>query len=147
LRGRPKLHIGSHGNINVITTGNTWQAECRYRDTDEETRQVTASAPTQGKAKLRLQEKLKVRGRAGEEDVTKHTTVSELFLLWLRTLGQSAATADQYQDEVDKRIVSALGDLAIHEATTGRLEAFLRALQAKTSCDGPDDAYGAVLDV
>ncbi len=132
MRGRPKLPIGSHGTIRVFRTGDSWQARCNYRDTDGETRQVSASALTQGKARLRLQEKLKTRGRVGGEDITRHTTIAQLALLWLRTLSQSTATADQYQDKLDKHIVPALGDLAIHEATTGRLEAFLRALQAKT---------------
>ncbi|ALV45801.1 hypothetical protein MB46_10245 [Arthrobacter alpinus] len=132
MRGRPKLPIGSHGTIHVSQQGDVWRARCNYRDTDGETRRVAAFAPTSSKAQLRLQEKLKNRGRVGGEEVTKHTTIAELSLLWLRTLTQSAATADQYQDKVDKHIVPALGELAIHEATTGRLESFLRALQSKT---------------
>jgi len=132
MRGRPKLPIGTHGAVQTIFVGPSWRARCKFRDTDGETRQVSAFAKSKGGAQLALQEKLKTRGRVGSGEITKDTTIEELSALWMATLTQSAGTIDQYRQKVDAHITPALGKLAIHEATTGRLEAVLRALQAET---------------
>lgn len=132
MRGRPRLPIGTHGTISTTIIGPSWRARCNYRDTDGETRKVAAFAKTKSGALHALQEKLKTRGRVGTGEITKDTTIQELSVLWLATLTQSAGTIDQYRQKVDNHINPGMGKLAIHEATTGRLEAFLRALQADT---------------
>jgi hypothetical protein len=72
--GRPRLEIGTFGDINTqLLTNGRWKARARFRDRDGVTREVKAVAATEAKAKAKLRGVLKERRRshAGADDAVE----------------------------------------------------------------------------
>ncbi len=130
---RPPLDIGTYGNIaRTQLAEDTWQAETRYRDADGITRKVRARGTTGAKAEQALKRKLIDRQhQTGGDGLTLDSTIGDLCTLWIQDIDTSTraqATKDYYQRTVDRTILPALSGVRLREATTGRIDAFLRAI-------------------
>lgn len=136
---RPRIAIGQWGRINVKRQANgSFRASTRYRDTDGVTRPVQAFGPSGAAAERRLKAALHDRGTPTVNEITSATTLSDLAWAWLDeivTIGElSTQTIEQYRDEVEKTITaphSGIGGLLIREATTSRIDRFLKGISAK----------------
>jgi integrase len=130
MRGRAPLPIGTSGQVSYSGPKGKVTALTRFRDFDGVTRRVSAQGTSRAAADAALKEKLKVRTHLGGLELTRDSTIKELSERWLPTLTQSQATQDSYRQKVDRYIIPGMGAWRLWEATTGRCEAFLRALQA-----------------
>lgn len=129
---RPPLPIGERGEIKrTQLPDGTWQALCRYRDTDGVTRRVKATGPSGQKAENTLKRRLKERSH-GTEEIKPETALSVLAEKWFATVDKSPGTKDIYRRALDGHIIPKLGSVRIREASTGRLEAFLAATSKQT---------------
>lgn len=142
--GRPKLEIGTFGEINTQELpGGRWCARARYRDRDGVTRAVKATGDTQAKAKAALRGRLRDRrrGPAGTDDeLTPESTVEELLTHWLATCradtdlaiangakpGKGHDTLDGYEGVIERTILPALREVKLRELNTQRADRFLR---------------------
>ncbi|MFC3243141.1 hypothetical protein ACFOJ6_13170 [Gordonia humi] len=130
---RPPLDIGTYGKITRTQLDETtWQAETRYRDHDGTTRKVRARGTTGAKAEAALKKKLVDRNhQAGGDTLTLDSTIGDLCALWLQDVdasGRAQATKDYYRRIVDRTILPGLNEVRLREATTGRIDRFLRAI-------------------
>lgn len=140
MRGRPSLPLGSHGAVWTRKTGKTHTAFCYYRDMDGATRRVKASAASAQKARNLLEERLANRS-VGKQGITADMTIKQLSEAWLESLevttdkvkGISQKTKDKYSQAVRHDIVPGLGQVRLHEASVGRLDAFLQGLKDRPS--------------
>lgn len=124
--GRPMIEMGGRGKISrTKQPDGSWVAMCRVRDMDGTTRRVKASGASGQKAENALEARIKARGN-GRDDVTAKTTVRALSKVWMESIDRTQGTKDVYQRVLDSHILPGIGGLKIHEASTGRLEAFLR---------------------
>ncbi|MCC8929743.1 tyrosine-type recombinase/integrase [Rhodococcus sp. I2R] len=148
---RPPLELGTWGKITRTelkdgggkSTG-VWVARTRYRDYDGVTRQVKANGRSGAKAEAALKVSLRDRQRSqGGNGLTGKSTVGELLALWITTPPprgvRSPQTLSGYQRCIDKIIAPGLSKVRLHEATTGRIETFLRAVRTDS---GKRDARG-----
>ena len=131
---RPPLDIGTYGTIRRTQIGeDKWQAETRYRDADGTTRKVRAHGATGAKAEAALKNALKDRQHGGGSDqLSPSSTVTDLMAQWMDDVKRSdrtPQTVDYYQRTVDRIILPALGGVRLREATTGRIDAFLRVVK------------------
>lgn len=131
---RPPLPLGTWGTITrkELPTG-TWEARARYRDWDGNTRQVRATGPTGASAERTLTERLRDRSRAGTGDeLTRDSTISQLADYWIAHIERKGEVTEQtietYQGTIRRHIIPGLSGVRLHEATTGRLDKFLGAL-------------------
>lgn len=148
--GRPKLELGTYGEINTQEIDGHWCARARYRDRDGVTRQVKAFADTPAKAKAALRIKLRDRrhGPAGTGDeITLESTLEDLLKYWLAACRADTAlaeangarprkgvdTLDGYADVIERTILPALREVKLREVTTQRVDRFLRDCQPVSS--------------
>lgn len=140
--GRPPLPIGERGNIKrTERPDGSFVASCRYRDTDGVTRRVKASGPSGMKAENALKRKLKDRTQG--EDITSETRLSVACEHWHATLDGEDGTKERYRQSLDTHIIPKIGQLRLREATTARLDAFIRAVAVKGPTGGPSAARQA----
>ncbi|GAA4755979.1 tyrosine-type recombinase/integrase [Gordonia alkaliphila] len=101
------------------------------------TRLVQATGETEAKAKSELKTALRDRSRpAGGEVITSDSTVAELLDYWLDEVDRSdrsSSTKSYYRRAVEKAIKPGLAEVRLHEATTGRIEVFLKSLAAPSA--------------
>lgn len=146
MAGRPRLEIGTYGNITARPRGKRWIAETRYRDEDGETNPVTAMGDTEAKAKAALRSRLKTRQKALTDELSAESTVSTLLDRWLDTLEEvrrpedatervrgllDGDTIDRYREAADKFIRPRLGGVTLRELTTQRVDTFLSNVPAR----------------
>lgn len=136
MRGRKPLAIGQHGNVSTSGSGDKVLASCYYRDIDGVTRRVRAVGTSTAGAKANLQIKLKARRLVGGEELGPESKLSELAEAWFKTVNQSQSTKDAYRYYLDKHIIPSIGKVRVREATTARLDTFLRESAAKGSAVG-----------
>ncbi|MGW5918400.1 tyrosine-type recombinase/integrase [Nocardia fluminea] len=139
----PPLAIGTYGTINTKRQkSGSWRASTRFRDDDGATRTVQAFGPTKTRATAALKDRLQKRRRASRAgtELTLDTKLCDLAELWLAELEfenrTTPQTIDDYRGHIyvaNKRgrkdtvkINTALGGLRIREATTTRLDAYLK---------------------
>lgn len=128
---RPPLPIGERGNIKRTQLADgSWQALCRYRDADGQTRRVKAVGRSGQKAENALLAALKRRQRRGAGTVTPETTVKALSEVWFPTVKKSPGTRDTYRQQLDVHILPRLHKVRLREISTGSVEAFLSAVAA-----------------
>ena len=129
--------IGTYGSISTSQNSRgKWVAKARFRDFDGVTRLVQASGDTEAKAKSALRISLRDRARPTGGEITSESTVAQLLDYWLDEIGRSARapqTIAYYRRTVEKAIVPALGGVRLREATTGRIEAYLKALRSPST--------------
>lgn len=132
---RPPLPIGAHGKITrkQLPDGR-WQAFCRVRDADGVTRPMLRYTPTGAvdrtgaAAERALVEALAERSVTASDTITAASKVDVLWTAYRKQLVEKdrAALTFKSYDPIGARIVTALGSLHIREATTQRLDAFIR---------------------
>ncbi|MDQ0735300.1 site-specific integrase [Arthrobacter agilis] len=126
MRGRPRLPVGEYGKITVVGEKPKYVARCWFRDLDGVGRYVTAQGPAKASAVQALKDKVSQRRLIGGAEILPETRVSVLAEAWFTTLDQSQGTKDTYRHILDRHILKQLGNLQIREATTARLDTFLR---------------------
>ena len=128
--GRPPLPIGHHGNVNVTALdGGGYQALTRLRCLDGVTRRVKARGRTKQAARTALQAAIAERVKLGAgADLSADSTVRELAEAWKPTMEQNPSTVEKYLWHLDRHILPGLGEVRLREATTARVEGFLRAV-------------------
>ncbi|MBF6422268.1 site-specific integrase [Nocardia farcinica] len=139
----PPLAIGTYGAIATKRQPNQrWRASTRYRDEDGITRPVQAFGPTKPSAISALKKRLNQRSEQGNRspDLSPDTKLSDLAELWLAELRFERRTAPQTIEDYSRHIFPAqkrtregtvkigtsLGGLRIREATTSRLDNYLK---------------------
>jgi integrase len=132
--GRPVMPIGGHGNITSrkLDSGQ-WQALARFRDRDGVTRRVKVIDRTKARAVRALEEKMDRRTRFGGADITADTKIAELAETWLASVTESVTTRDTYIGVINGHIVPRLGEVRLHELTTGRVERFVAEVAVPTT--------------
>lgn len=150
MAGRPRLEIGTYGNIAdpwQLPSGQ-WQTKTRFRDSDGVTRPVTATGDTPAKAKAALRAKLKTRqNRMDGDDLSSESTLAALLDQWMETVRArirpenatehgdkkwlSKDTADGYQDIVDRILKPELGQVLLRELTTQRVHKYLSSRETR----------------
>ncbi len=148
---RGPLALGTYGATTAKQQSNgKWRATTRYRDFDGVTRPVQAFGDTKNKAIARLRDNVQNRDGARSQDklITRETRLTDLADLWLAELeldeNIDPQTIAGYRKEIkvstDKRanpktvkIKSpkvGIGDLMVWEATTSRLDLYLKSIVA-----------------
>lgn len=135
---RKPAPIGTYGVIGTSQNKRgAWVAKARFRDFDGVTRLVQATGETEAKARNALKASLVDRSRpSGGEAITSESTVAELLDYWLDEIDRSEradSTKAYYRRAVEKAIKPALSEVRLYEATTGRIEAYLKALTAPSA--------------
>jgi integrase len=138
---RPQLGIGEYGTIGYSRDGTKHVAMARYRDTDGETRRVKAVGSSKSAAAAALREKFKERAhRAGDDDITSESTISELadkYLAEKQTENLAPNTILNNRRSMDNHIKPKLGKLRLREATPQRISKFVTGV---TLSNGPGTA-------
>ncbi|WP_280442376.1 tyrosine-type recombinase/integrase [Nocardia brasiliensis] len=141
---RQSLPIGTYGRITAKRQPNgSWRATTRYRDDDGVTRTVHKFGPTKGRAEDILRESLTKRTGGRGRLITRDTKLTELADLWLAEKilqdGITEQSLDLYRMEINVstdhraskdtvKIKPALGNLRVWEATTSRIDAYLKRI-------------------
>lgn len=139
MNGRPPLPIGAHGNIKVVPLGpKQFEARCRYRDADGETRKVKRQGRTENAATNNLQKALAERRHNAGATITPDTRVRDVAALWFE---QRQAEADagefapnslgSYRSVWKLHVDPALGGLRLREISVARCEAWQQALRKR----------------
>ncbi|MDM3948269.1 MULTISPECIES: tyrosine-type recombinase/integrase [Mycobacteroides] len=146
MAGRPRLEIGTYGNIAARPKNGKWLAETRYRDSDGATRAVTATDVTEAKAKAKLRAKLKERQHGGTEELTRESPYALLLDRWLDSLEEQrrpenaeehlegtleGATIDAYRAAAEKIIKPGIGAVTLRELNTQRMDTYLDTVTSR----------------
>jgi len=143
---RPQLEVGKSGAVGysedalpIVT------ARCRFRGLDGVTRQVSAQAVGIGRdekaviksgkrlAKAALEAKLETM-KHGSEELNSETRLSELAELWYTSkLGEGLKyrTLERSRSVLDTHVIPGVGGLRIREASTAKLEVYVRKIAAE----------------
>ena len=144
---RPQLAIGDYGSISYSYALPTVTARCRFRGLDGVTRQVSASGVSSVKAKTEKQKvdtgkaaattALKARLnelKRGTDDLNSESRIGELAELWFtgkHSEGLKYRTIERARSVLDNHVLPSLGALRIREATTAKLDIYIRDVAAK----------------
>lgn len=140
---RPRLPVGAHGRISKKQEpdGN-WVAWVRVRDPDGVRRLVRRWTPEARRGKDKtgaaavnaLQHALAERQVVTSAQIDGNTKVSALWVEFRKQLVEAERTAGTLEDydRHSKTICAALGELRIREATTQRLDGFVREVAARS---------------
>jgi integrase len=135
---RPPLPIGTMGQIRVYPLGNNrYRATAKFRDYDGVTRRVERVGTTATKARNRLTEACRDRGRTdAAAEITASTKISALAEEWYSEIAiaveagdLSPGTGRAYRDRLDNQIIPGIGGLAVREATVPRLDRLLKTVR------------------
>ena len=136
---RPPLDLGTAGTITTREAApGRWVARCRFRDWDGVTRQVKATGASRAKAEAALKVSLRDRKHAaGGAELDGNSTVGDLLEAWVtnpeRVARLTPQTLAQYEGTIRRTILPGLGSVRLREATTGRIEKFLRAVPSTSA--------------
>ena len=134
---RPPLPLGTWGTITTekISDGN-YRALTRFRDTDGNTRRVTATGPSKAAAERALRDVLGTRTAPAGGLVTAETRLIDLANLWITGLEAEGrieqSTINEYRRVLDNLVLPSVGGLKLREATTGRLDRLLLRLRDRS---------------
>ena len=139
---RPRTPVSSHGEIHIAKMASgKWRARARYRFDDGRLRQVERFASTGPKARASLQLALTSITLTHDHGLTGQTSISELADRWLISKAHLAPrSVDTYTQTVNHLIRPHIGSLSVAEATTQRLDRFVRGL---VETNGPGAAKAA----
>ncbi|WP_291053625.1 site-specific integrase [Herbiconiux sp.] len=106
-------------------------ASVYYRDSTGKRRQMQRYGRTEANAEAVLLTALREKLKEGEADslLSPTTTVAELAAVWLderKLKGAPAGTLSTYRNSIQSQIVPGIGSLRLREATTPRLDRFIR---------------------
>lgn len=130
MTGRPPLPIGAHGTITTVPVSpKLYEARCRYRDADGETRKVKRTGRSASAAKNNLQAALAERRLAAGSHITPDSRVRVAAERWFeqrraeRDAGDLAHnTLTTYEAAWRLYVEPALGGLRLREVTVARCE-------------------------
>ncbi|SDS57531.1 site-specific integrase [Actinopolymorpha singaporensis] len=130
---RPPLPVGTAGETRIYATSAGFRAMCKVRDYDGVVRIVERRGRSKEQARNRLREAVRdrVRADAGSE-IRPDTRLSDLAELWfaeVSDMDRSPTTLELYRQQLDKRIIPALGNLRIREATVSRVDRFVKSVR------------------
>jgi integrase len=131
---RPPLPLGTWGTITTEKIrDDSYRALTRFRDTDGNTRRVTATGPSKAAAERALREVLGTRTAPAGELLTAETRLIDLANLWITGLEAEGrieqTTINEYRRVLDNLVLPSVGGLKLREATTGRLDRLLLKLR------------------
>jgi len=134
---RPRLPLGAHGKVSrTEQTKNRWIAKARVRDLDGVTRLIKRRSPTGvvdkygAQAEAALIDAVAERSAPSAGDLTGESMLSAVWQIYRAQLvadGKAPRTLDRY-DYVAAKIMYGLGSIRLREATTQRLDIFIRTL-------------------
>lgn len=136
-RGRPKLPLGTYGEITVTAAKHStkarpvYVARARFRDSDGATRSVTKTGATKTAAKDALKVALVSRAtKVQQSSVTSAMTVADLSRVWQEHGAQTWSTNTQARYALAaKQAVKELGKVRLHELTRSGINAALTAIK------------------
>ena len=132
-RGRPRLPLGTWGEINVRNIGpSRYLARAQYRRADGNTVRIARVGQTKGDARTRLLAALADQQGTGGE-IGQRSTVGELVERWLTEIEDSQRrpqTVDAYRTPA-RNIQRRIGELRAAELTAGRCDTLLRSVKAE----------------
>ncbi|MFC5993515.1 tyrosine-type recombinase/integrase [Pseudonocardia hispaniensis] len=139
MSGRPPLPVGAHGNITTRQlAAKLWEASCRYRDADGETRKVKRRGASRSGAENALRAALAERRHAAEAHLTPDSRVRDAAEAWLEQretqleAGELApSTLTVYRSAWTLYIEPALGGLRLREVTVARCEVWKLELRKR----------------
>jgi integrase len=143
---RPRIPIGSNGvfSFTQMRPG-LWRARTRYRFEDGELRQIERFASSRPKALAALQLALTTSQLNTTSSVRRETRLADLADRFLASKADRAPrTVDTYRQTIEHHIKPKIGSLAVAEATTERLDRFIRTVTEKNG-PGAAKACRAVL--
>lgn len=145
--GRPQLPIGQHGRITTRQVSPdganppVFEAMCRTRDQDGETRRVKARGRSKTAAETALKRALAERHH-NTGQLTGNSRLSDAAQLWFeqrRALVDAGDLAprslEKYESVWRLHVQPNLGSLRLREATTSRCEAWQTELRRKVSAE------------
>ena len=129
--------LGHHSPSGTITTekirDGSYRALTRFRDTDGNTRRVTATGPSKAAAERALRDVLGMRTAPAGELLTAETRLIDLATQWISGLEAERrieqTTINEYRRVLDNLVLPSVGGLKLREATTGRLDRLLLRLR------------------
>ncbi|NYF17527.1 integrase [Microbacterium sp. AK009] len=143
---RPRTPLSSYGAVSLVEVEpGKWRARTRYRFDDGRLRQVERFATSRAKAETKLKAALVDIQLGAGVDVKRETRIRDLGRRFLEAkAGRAPRTLDAYRHTIDRVIVPRIGDLAVSEATTDRLQRFID-LVARENGPGAAKTARAVL--
>jgi hypothetical protein len=124
---RPPLPLGTWGTISTekIRDGK-YRALTRSRDTDGNTRRVTATGPSKAAAERALRDVLGTRTAPAGELITAEPRLVDLANLWITVSrlkdGSSRPPSNEYRRVLANLVLPSSVGLKLRETTTGRLD-------------------------
>jgi integrase len=140
VTGRPSLPIGTYGTVKVRPLGpKLFEAACRFRDADGETRRVKRQGASANAARNALLAALAERRRAATStELGPDSRVREAAVRWFAVRAAeldegdlAPRTLEDYRDAWRLHLDKPLGGLRLREATTARCEAWQAAMRAQ----------------
>ena len=132
---RPPLPIGTSGRVRTYRTPSGWRARTSYRDYDGVTREVEKHGRTKAAAERLLATAVRDRAYSGGgAELSPDSRVSALAEAWYAEAehrGLSPATMAAYRHQLDRHILTPLGDVRVRELTVGVVDRHLHAVTAK----------------
>jgi len=142
---RPQLGVGKSGAVSFAHSLPVVTARCRFRGLDGVTRQVSAQGVGVGRtdkavilsgekaARAALEAKLSVMSQ-GSDELNSETRLSTLAELWYASkLGEGLKyrTLERSRSVLDTHVIPGVGGLRIREASTAKLEVYVRRVAAE----------------
>ena len=139
---RPRTPINAFGRLAVAQVEpGRWRARTRYRFEDGSLRQIERFAPTRAKAELALRTALTTITASAAVEVRREMRLADLADRFLQSKADLAPrSVDTYRQTIEHLIKPSIGQLAIAEATTERLQRFMSRLHVE---HGPGAAKAA----
>ncbi|GEL17648.1 tyrosine-type recombinase/integrase [Pseudonocardia asaccharolytica] len=148
MSGRPPLPVGAHGNITTRQLGDKlWEARCRYRSPDGETRHLRRRARSRAAAENAVKVALSERRQAAEAHLGPDSRVRDAAAHWFaqRQAQQEAGelahpTLTVYRSAWTLYIEPALGGLRLREVTVARCEVWKLELRKRKGASATKSA-------
>lgn len=129
--GRPRLRLGTPGNIRAYKIPSGYRAECLFRDMDGRTRPLKRTGKTKAQAIDNLKVVIRDREHRAGGDLTRNHTFAEAGELWLaeKQRKRTGGTYDRYRTRLRNKVVPVIGDLQLHECTVGAMDRYIQRLE------------------
>lgn len=135
---RPRIPIGTFGDITLTQRDGRVEARARYRDDDGVLRRVRASGASQAEATRRLKAKLATReSHRSYGELSPDSSFPKLVEVWLEDLALDGSLARStkalYERDMRTIVMPAFEHLILREITVSRVDRFLKHLAANRS--------------
>lgn len=129
---------GTHGKVRLYEwPSGGFRAKTKVRDLDGVTREVERSGRSRAAAERALKKALQERSAPTGGPVSADSTVAAVVELFLDDVQRRrrGTTYDTYALQARNHVVPALGGLRVREVTVARVDAFLRACEARLAAN------------